>query len=96
MDCKFKLHILIPVWETLTFIQGHTHEKLTFDVDEVWSAATACWLVGADINLFRAISIQWENSTWDDFFLKYTYNIRLRSKAYEPVSFKLDIMMDMT
>ena len=51
-----KLYILILVWSTLTFIQGHScqklqcsfsHKFLSINVDEVHCVATTCWFAEA-------------------------------------------------
>ena len=78
-----KLYILILVWMTLIFIQGHScmrNQKLQFtvDVDEIQYVAITCWVVEADANnlLFCASAIQGRELCWCDF-MKYMFYIIL-------------------
>ena len=100
-----KFYILITVWMTLTFSQGHIClRKLLKSVLIFSQISQSIWLkrsmfpqpVGLlrfRLNTFRVISVQGRELYSADF-VRYTLNIDLHSEAYQPISFKLGLMID--
>ena len=97
-----KLYTFIPVWLTLTFNAGHSYnyekqkkKKKKKEVPDWIEFSMPTWPVGLlklMLNSFCTSNIQGRVSD----FVKYAFNIGLRSDAYELISFKLDIMLDIT
>ena len=98
-----KLYILISVYVTLTFIQGHscmTNRKLrcsflrkfAIHLDENQYVATNCMFAEPHARFSCTSNIQGRELCWRDY-IKYTINIVLCRDTCEQICFKIGMML---
>ena len=82
------------MWANTNFC---THFLANFSIDKkkIESAALICWFVKIMLNLFYIISRQGREAFFD-VSSKYGFNIGFHSDAYELISGKLGMVIDMT